>query len=74
MRQEKTKTPRVRLSREMRERLIRGYIERQVKKGTLPSRRQIAQAVGGNTYTILALLKEYQKNHSAAKPQPKKEF
>ncbi len=59
----KTKLPRVRLAKEKRERLIRAYVERMlVKDGSLPSQRQVSQAVGGNIYSILTVLKEYREN------------
>ena len=56
----KAKPLRVRLTKEKRERLIQAYVERFLaSNGNLPSQRQISQTVGGNIYSILAVLKEY---------------
>ena len=56
---------RVRLSSEIRKRLIRAYVKNSLtKKEKLPTRREIEMAIGGDVYTILEVLREFRECRS----------
>ncbi len=56
-------SPRLRLSPELRKRVIRVYVERYIiREKKIPTKDHIVEAIGGDVYTILEVLSEFRND------------